>query len=178
MSFDYLFRRPVSGGRLPGEDIRPRHVELSTVLDDTEILMDYVHDVEELPFILVDSLYLDIVQAVGIYRYTGYPVYKLRETFLIHLLDAYEFPLKILVPGIRFERSQLVEIGYPAVADSPVYQAREAGVAVEEPPPLCNPVCFVVELLGRELIKIRDERGLYQLRMQRSHAVYGVAAYD
>ena len=75
-----------------------------------------------------------------------------------------------------FELPQVVEIANPTVADRARDQRRQRTVRVQQPAARRDAVRLVVEALGIELVKLRSQRRLHELRVQRGHAVDRMAA--
>ena len=72
---------------------------------------------------------------------------------------------------------QLVEVGDPALADCAGNQPRQARIAEHHPASRRHAIGLVLEFLGPQLVEIAQHVGLQQLRVQRRHAIDGMAAH-
>ena len=163
--------------RLAGEDRTCAARAAAAVLDDLPVAMDDVQDVEQLPLVLVDALDLHVEHRVRIDDDAGQLLRQLRQRELVAALDRLEaFEQEPASSTNSSSSPQLVEIADPAVADGARDQRRQRPIRVQQPAARRHAVRLVVEALGTELVEVRRERRLHQLRMQRGDAVDRMAA--
>ena len=98
------------------------------------------------------------------------------EKFLVGVLDGHELALELGIVGPLFERAELVEIACPSVADPGGDEVAELRVAGEQPTARRDPVRFVVEFPGIELVELREEIALEELRVEGGNPVHRMAA--
>ncbi len=61
-----LFRQSVTRRGLSREDISSRHGRLTAVIDQIQVLVNNVHQVEQLPLVGVDLLDLNVEERIGV----------------------------------------------------------------------------------------------------------------
>ena len=85
--FDDLFGRPIPRRGLPSEHIGAGHGGFDLIFDEAQILIDDSHNVEQLPFIFVNTFDLDIAECVGIHADLGRLLDHCGEAGFIGMFD-------------------------------------------------------------------------------------------
>ena len=120
--FDDLFGGPIPRCSFASEHVGAGHSRFDLVFHEAQILMHDPHDVEQLPFIFVNTFHMDIEQRMGIYQDLGGLLHHFGEAFFISMLDVQKRALQSPVWRIRLQGSQFVQIGNPAITDGAVQQ--------------------------------------------------------
>ena len=137
-----------------------------------------VQRVEELPLVFMDALDLAVEDRVRIGRDAGRRLEPVDEA---RLRFALRIAARLVEGAVASEAPQLgepVKIGDPALADRGGDDARERGVAREQPAPRRDPVGLVVEALRKHLGQVLRDARSQKLRMDRRDAVGAVRAHD
>ena len=163
---DDLLGRPVSRRSLAGKNIGAVSDRDFAVLDNLQVVVNDVHYGEQLTFVLVNTLDLDVEDGIGIDDYANLVANRTRQFQLVLALDGLERFAKFLVLGEGFEFAQAAQIGDPlllvkCLAD----QFGQSRVGLHQPATRSNAVGFVIEFLRPDLRKFRNQRFHQQVAM-------------
>src|SRR5882757_7001723 len=100
-----------------------------------------------LALVLVDALYLYVVQRIGIHTDAGTIARQHREVFLVEAFDSAPVLLELLVVGEFFQLHELPEVLHPTIADGLADESRQARIGKREPATRRHAVGLVAELL-------------------------------
>ncbi len=180
--FDDLLGRHVPRRTLPPEQHRPGHHCSALVRAhglDGQVPVDHVEDVHQLPFVLVDPLYVDVEKAVGPQLHPHDPLHVVDQPQLVVVL--YRAPLLAegLDCSLRLEFRELAHLDDPFVTlQAGGVEIRQLGVGAEDPAPGGHSVGLVLEFVGKEFSEILEEVLLDQLAVDGSHPVNERTAHD
>ena len=163
---------------LGGEDVGAREEAGLRVGLQLEVLVDDVHDVEELALVLVHALDLDVEERIDVDLDIQFALDEFGQADLVLALHGHDALLEPAVVGEGLQLFELAQVGDPAGADLIGDEAGQAGVRLQQPAAGGDAVGLVVELAGPQLVEVLEERGLEQLGMEGGDAVDGVGADD
>ncbi|KAF5040732.1 hypothetical protein DSECCO2_530350 [anaerobic digester metagenome] len=166
----------IAGRGLAGEEIHARHGRDIAVLGQAQVVVDDVHDVEELALVFVDALGLDVEDGVRGEDDARGPGDETGQVFLVGAFDGHEFLAERGVFGQGDEFLEPVEVLDPGVADGLGDERGQARVGLVQPAARGDPVGFVVELARPQGGVIREEHFLDQFGVQPRDAVDGMGA--
>ena len=141
---------------------------------DPLIEIDYMHDVEQLTLVCMQTLCLGIEDGVYIHFNTGAAADIGRKNLLAFLLDLQEFVLNLRIIDIVHQFFDLLEILFISLADGIIQQFLQLRVAVKHPAARCNTVGLVLEPLREHLIVLFEQGGLQQSAVHFRDTVYGM----
>ena len=139
-------------------------------------MIDDLQHVEQLALVLMQPLYLDVEQGLGVHLDPGGREDDGGELPLVGLFDRMKLLLKRGVPGVGFEIPNMRKIADPPVADRARDERGQAGIRVGQPAAVRHAVGLVLELLRPQFVEIRYELLFHQLGMQLRHPVDRVTA--
>ena len=131
--------------------------------------------VEQLPFVLVDALDLNIEQCVGGHADAHVLLQPGGQPLLVGQLGLADCGDQGRVIQVGLQRLQLRQVAAPAAADARIEHGRERGVGLRQPAPGRDAVGLVVEALRPKPRKVGKDGLLHQLGMQGRHAIDRVA---
>ena len=145
---------------------------------DLLVLPDQVQGVHLLALVLVQALDLDVENGVGVRLYPGLLLQVPAQGLLVFVLDGHQVLQRLLILLEGQQLLKLCRVLLPAGADLLGDPLGQQGVAVDEPPPVGDAVCLVVELLRVDLGKGLELGGAEDLGVQGGHAVDREAVVD
>ena len=148
------------------------------ILLDLVVQIHDMKDVQQLPFILVQTFYLNVEDGSGIDLDAVVLKDVIRQTDLVFILDIQEFLPGSLVIRIYPEFLHSGEVCDPLVSDVIGDPVRQQGVAVQQETPLGDAVGLVVELLGEHLVEVLELTVLEDLCVEPGNAVDAVTGDD
>ena len=116
--------------------------------------------VQELAFVFVQALDLDVEDRTGIHHAAQLIGDEGGQTPFVGVFDGQEAVPESGVLGQGFETPQLVQVADPAVADGLADERRQPGIAGQEPAPGRNAVGLVAEALREHFREIGHHRAL------------------
>ena len=176
--FDDQFGQVVGRCRLSGEDDGARHhVRLRGGFDAVKKSDDVEH-IEQLAFVFVDALDLDIEQGVGIDAQFDFAQDVTCQSLFIGLFGGHPPLAEVGVFGIRNEFLQPFQIADPIRTDDRGDQGGEFGIALGQPASGCDAVGDIAETAGIERMKIAEQFFLQDLAVQFGYAIDGMTSDD
>ena len=140
--------------------------------------MHHMHDVHELTFVLMQSLYLAVKDRPRIHINAVVLFDIFCKTNLVLIFDVHELLLTFLVIHIHAQLADVGEVCDPVVADLAGHPFCQQRIAVQQKTSLGDTVGLVVELLRHHLIEIFQLTFLKNFCVETGHAVDGKAAGD
>ena len=140
--------------------------------------MHNVHDVHELTFVLMKSLYLTVKDGTRVHIDAVVFFDIFCKANLVLIFDVHKLLLTLLIVHINAQFADMGEICDPVVADLVGYPGSQQRVSVKQESSLSDTVGLVVELLRHHLIEIFQFAFLEDIGMQACHAVDGKASGD
>ena len=150
----------IARGRLGPEDEGPGHDVPGGIVLDPMIKGDDMQGVQELAFVFVQALDLDVEDRTGIHHAAQLIGDEGGQNPFVGVFDGQEAVPESGVLGQGFETPQLVQVADPAVADGLADERRQPGIAGQEPAPGRNAVGLVAEALREHFREIGHHRAL------------------
>ncbi len=160
--------------RLAAEQFDARHPVLFRVRPDLIIERHGLDDVEQLPFIFVDTLDLDVEHSARIDPGVHLLAQYIGQRFLVGPLHAQEFLLKGAVVGKGIKVAQRFGIVHETVANRLADQREQPRIALHQPAAEGDAIRLVVDPRRIEIVQVSKDRDLHQIGMQRRHAIDAV----
>src|SRR6185437_16300508 len=128
--------------------------------------------------VLVNTLYLQVEQRIGMDRTTGLVQKILRKPNLVTPLGRTKFGGEGRIVLQLTQLGQLEQMGAPARADLRIDQRRQRPVRLRKPTPRRNAVRDIREALRKKPCEFAEKLPLHQLRVQLRHTVDFLARDD
>ena len=137
-----------------------------------------MQDIQQLSLVFMQSFYLNIEDGIRVHVDAFCFFDIVCQSDLVISLDRHETFTEGCIICIRDQFLQLIQICNPILTDFFTDQVSQFSVGVYQPSSLGDPVCFIVEFFRIQFIEISQFLIFQNFCMQRSYAVYGMAAYD
>ncbi len=124
------------------------------MLLDFIIQIHNVQDIQQLPFIFVQTFHLYVKDRTRVYVDTVVLFDIFCQTDLILVFDVHKFMLRFFIIRIKSNFFDLAQVGNPLFSHMVRYPICQQLVAVQKEPPLCNTVRLIVEFIRKHLIEI------------------------
>jgi len=169
----------ITGRRLAGEDLHPRHPVGARLGTDRLVQRHGVQQVEQLALVLVDTFDLHVEHRRRVHRNAQALVDDLGQcTLTVQALVGEGFAEGLFL-GEGFQFAQAGFHGVENVRTQGFHQhLGELGVGLVQPAAEGNAVGFVVDAVWVELVQFGEHRAAHQLGVQARHAIDAVGAEE
>ena len=172
--FDDPFCHIVSFGRLAPDDKGPgKKASVLRVLPDPVIAVNDVEDKEHGPLELVNSLDLNVIDGVRVNFHAVFCQNIFCQTDFVAVSDLHELHPGFLIICVSSHFPDPGEIRDPVRADMPCDPTGQQAVPLQKKAAVSDSVRFVAELVRHDLIKVAEESGLQDFRMDLRNTVHG-----
>ena len=167
----------IAGRCLAAEDERAgRGITMASGLE-AYVLSNHLQDVQMLALVLMDAFDLHVEHRLRIHRNPRALPHERLEFGFVRLLHLPPLFAEACILCQRLEPCELLEVGYPLLANRIADECGEPRVAQCHPASWCHAVGLVAELLRPQRIKILQHILLEQLGMQLCNSVDRMAAH-
>ena len=174
--FDHQLGHEVAWSRLAAKDEGARnHIQVGILLDAL-VEGDDVEDIEVLALVFVDALYLHVKHGIGVDGNARVLADVAGKILLDVVLNLSPIFSESGIVGVAFDLAQLIHVLQPAVANFFGVEGGEAGVGQGNPAAGGDAIGDVADFAGEHLMEVLEDGLFHQFRMQRRHAVDGIAA--
>ena len=168
----------IAGSSLSTEDIGlRRHFQIG-VVTQLQINADDVERIEQLTLVLVQTLDLYVINAMGIDLLPRLAIQMLCKSNLVCMLDIAHALYHSRIVSKLGKLGKLLGIVTVARTNAFIQQTCQTGVGIAQPAAMCNTVGDVEELLGIHLIEVLEYRFGQNTGVQLGNAVDAMAADD
>ena len=140
--------------------------------------MQDVQRVQQLTFVFVQPLYLDVEYRIGIDGNVGSLFDIVSKSFLILALYLEQFVQNVVIALERHQFFQFVGLYDKLIAYQLLYQVRQQRIGFAQPAAVSYAVGDVGKLFGSYLIIVFEYVVFQYLAVQRRNAVYGMRRHQ
>ncbi|KNC22834.1 hypothetical protein FF38_08040 [Lucilia cuprina] len=144
------------------------------ILLNAIVQSDDVQAVQQLTFVLVNTLDLDVKHRGRVDLHTIILLQNLSQLQFVFLLNAGNVALEVGVLSPLLQSNQLIQMYGPFVANLFADQIRQARVAEQQPTTRSNTVGLVLELVGLHLVEQTEKIILQDLGVNSGYTVDGM----
>ena len=148
------------------------------MLFDLVVQIHYMHDIQKLTLILMQTLNLYVKDGARIYFDAVVLQDIVCKADLVLILDVHELSLCLLVVCINGEAFILGKVCNPIFTNMSSHPVSQKRIAVQQEAALCDTVCLVGEFLRHHLIEITQLALFQNLCVQCGNTVDRITADD